>query len=224
LEDGETIMTKLSRVLMLMGACVFGAGCALRGAASHECTAPDGRLAELRRRAEIGEITRVQLADSLQRLAAICPRTATVLLAAAEASYAGADFVAAQQYLDKLTSVAQSVPAATVLRAQIALRDGNHRYARRIVDNEIKRVPNHSELREVQAAILFLQGEYPEATRAIEAAVRLGAPYWRAAYNLGLIAEAQGQRDAAERFYRESVLLLPSWPRAQQRLEGLLAN
>jgi len=49
----------------------------------------------------------------------------------------------------------------------------------------------------------------------------LGAPRWRVAYHLGLIGEAAGALDQAQKLYREAVEKNPGWAPAQQRLNGL---
>lgn len=223
LAGGERTV-KIKYFVLLFVAVFSVNGCGLRSAASHECLDANGHLAKLRERVDRREVSRLQLRNGVQRLAALCPRDPAVLMAAAESAYEDDELLAAQQYLDERLALNRNDPAATLLRAKIALKEGNFRHARRLLENEIKLVPNHSELRELIAAVFYLQGDYRESRKALEAAIRLGAPRWRTAYHLGLIEEAMGHRDAAMQLYAESVELRPEWQRARQRLEGLYAN
>jgi Flp pilus assembly protein TadD len=66
--------------------------------------------------------------------------------------------------------------------------------------------------------------QLPEAQRELTTAGQLGAPRWRIAYHLGLVAEAAGRLDEARQRYMESVSGNPGWPVAQSRLNALRAQ
>jgi hypothetical protein len=61
------------------------------------------------------------------------------------------------------------------------------------------------------------------ARTEIAAAETLGAPAWRVAFNRGLIAEAGGQADEAQRQYKAAADANPAFPEARSRLSGMKA-
>jgi Flp pilus assembly protein TadD len=146
------------------------------------------------------------------------------VLAAASLAFETGDAPAAQRSLDEVARLVPRDAGATVLRARIAVKEGNLRYARRLVEGEIRLVPDSPALRETLAGILYLQRHFAEARVALQAAARLGAPAWRIAYHLGLLDEAVGDAEAAARRYAEAVDLNPAWHPARARLEGLRAT
>jgi predicted Zn-dependent protease len=130
----------------------------------------------------------------------------------------------AQQLLDLILVQQRSHPDAAVLRARIAVEEGNVPFARRLLEQQIKLVPDHSGLHETFAATLYLDGRMDEARGELTMAGALGAPRWRIAYHLGLIEEAEGRTDEASRFYAEAVQGNPGWVPAESRLRALKAR
>jgi Flp pilus assembly protein TadD len=112
-------------------------------------------------------------------------------------------------------------PDAAVLRARIAIEQGNVPFARRLLVQQIRLVPDHSGLHETLGAALYLDGRLPEATLELTTARALGAPNWRVAYHLGLVEEAAGRFDEASRHYGEALEGNPEWAQARSRFNAL---
>jgi tetratricopeptide (TPR) repeat protein len=164
------------------------------------------------------------LRRELERLAVICPGHAPTLMANAVIAYDEHRPAKSQQFLDEILAQSRSYPDAAVLRARIAVEEGNLPFARRLLAQQIKVVPDHAGLHETYAAILYLERQLPEARRELTTAGALGAPRWRVAYHLGLIEEASGRLDEALRYYSEALDGNPEWAPAQSRLNGLRAR
>ena len=71
---------------------------------------------------------------------------------------------------------------------------------------------------------LYMNKQLPEAQKELTMAGALGAPMWRIAYHLGLVAEAAGRLDEARQRYTEAVSGNPGWALAQSRLTALRAQ
>jgi hypothetical protein len=91
----------------------------------------------------------VHLEAEIARLAVVCPGHAPTLMANAVIAYDEHRPQDSQQYLDLILSQPKPYPDAAVLRAQIALEEGNVPFARRLVEQEIMLVPDHAGLHEV---------------------------------------------------------------------------
>lgn len=163
----------------------------------------------------------VRLRQELGRLALVCPGHVPTLMANAVVAYDEHQSVAAQQMLDQILAEARSHPDAAVLRARIAIEEGNLPFARRLLEQQIKLAPDHAGLHETYGATLYLERKLPDAIRELTTAGAFGAPRWRIAYHLGLVAEASGQLEAARRYYTEALEANPGWAPAQSRLKGL---
>jgi predicted Zn-dependent protease len=209
----------------------LAAGCAFEGpVAAQLCANPDVRLAALvesleTRRAQGCEgsdgVDCVRIRFEIERQMVICPGHVPTLMANAVIAYDERRPEVTQQLLDQILSPARSHPDAAALRAQIAIDDGNLAFARRLLEQQIRLTPDHARLHETYGAALYLGGALPEAERELTAAGAFGAPRWRIAYHLGLIAEARARPDEAERFYAEALQANPAWAPAQSRLNAL---
>lgn len=196
-----------------------------------ECGNPDAQLVALLQPLEAlrangcdgqgGTSDCERLRHEIERLALVCPGHVPTLMANAVIAYEEHQRVKSQQFLDQILAEARSRPDAAVLRARIAVEEGNVPFARRLLEQQIKLAPDHAGLHETYAATLYLQGQLPDATRELATAGALGAPGWRIAYHLGLIAEASGRLEEARRHYTEALEGNPGWPPAQSRLRGL---
>jgi len=155
------------------------------------------------------------------RLAVRFPHHVPTLMTCAILAYESDQRTAAQRFLDRALAIDAGLPDAAILRAQIALADGNVRLARRVVESAIERRPDLPQLRETHAGVLFLLGEYDRSTTAVDAAISLGAPAGRAHYHLGLIAERSGDVQSASLQYQEALLADPGFEDAAIRLRGL---
>ena len=229
-----TASKRLSSVIVV---CFAISGCATRSPLlRQQCYDADAQLARVMQplealrakgcstgisRAGGSECDRLEAEVAL--LAVVCPGHAPTLMANAVIAYDEHRPQEAQQYLDQILSQVRPYPDAAVLRAQIALEEGNVPFARRLVEQEIKLVPDHAGLREVHAATLFLDRRLDEARAELTRAGALGAPRWRVAYHLGVIEELSGRFDEAARLYMEALQGNPGYAAADSRLRALRA-
>jgi predicted Zn-dependent protease len=222
-----------------LAACLIAiGGCATRSPiVRQQCYNPDAQLAgvlpafEALRARGCDEATVVggpseceRLQREIERLAVVCPAHAPTLMANAVIAYEEQRPAAAQQMLDVVLSQPRAYPDAAVLRARIAIEEGNIPFARRLLAQQIRLVPDHSGLHETHAAALYLEGNLPESRAELTMASALGAPRWRIAYHLGLIEETSGRTDDATRLYQEAVAGNPGWEPAESRLKALRAR
>jgi tetratricopeptide (TPR) repeat protein len=163
------------------------------------------------------------LESEVAHLAVVCPGHAPTLMANAVISYDNHRPEEAQQFLDQILSQPRPYADAAVLRARIALEQGNVPFARRLLEQQIKLVPDHAGLHETYAAALFLDKRLDDARAELTKAGALGAPRWRVAYHLGVIEELSGRPDEAARLYMEALQGNPGWAAADSRLRGLRA-
>lgn len=226
------------RVCAALAACLLTlTGCATRSpVVRQQCYNPDVQLAgllppyeTLRARgcdeSTVGgpsECERLQ--REIERLAVVCPGHAPTLMANAVIAYDERRPAEAQQMLDLVLAQPRAYPDAAVLRARIAIEDGNIPFARRLLAQQIRLVPDHPGLHETQAAALYLEGNLPESRAELTMAAALGAPRWRIAYHLGLIEETSGRSDEATRLYQEAIAGNPGWEPAESRLKALRAR
>ena len=159
----------------------------------------------------------------IARLAVVCPGHAPTLMANAVIAYDEHRPNESQQFLDLILSQPRPFPDAAVLRAQIALEEGNVPFARRLVEQQLMLVPDHAGLHEVRAAIFFVDRRFDDARAELARAAALGAPRWRIAYHLGMIEELSGHPDEAVRLYMEALQGNPAFTAADSRLRALRA-
>lgn len=164
------------------------------------------------------------LRHRFEELAAIYPRHVPTLFANAVVAYDAKVPQAAQQYLDRVFAEHPVHPEAAILRARIAVEEGNLGHARKLLDEQIRLMPDHAGLRESRAGVHYAQSEYDEARLALDVAARLGAPAWRVAFNLGLIEEATGHPIEAAALYERVLAANESHAPARSRLNALRAT
>jgi tetratricopeptide (TPR) repeat protein len=224
-----------------------GLACALLVALAAGCSTPfegyrqeergaDERLAELVARMDDQEARggapgpEHDLADSgrllneLRRLNQDHPTHVPTLFVLATKTQEAGQRERADAHLDQLFELAPAHPEAGVLRARLALRDGNLSAARRVLEQQIRYTPDHPGLREALGSVLYFAGELEPARRELERARRLGAPTWRVAFNLGLIEEADGNMTLAMERYQVASRLNADFRPAASRLAGLEAE
>jgi tetratricopeptide (TPR) repeat protein len=213
-------------------------GCAAHSPLLHQqCYDADVQLAEilrpleeLRARGCIAGTSRAagsecdHLEAEIARLAVVCPGHAPTLMANAVIAYDEHRPQDSQQYLDRILSQLRPYPDAAVLRAQIALEEGNVPFARRLVEQQLMLVPDHAGLHEVHAATFFVDRRLEDARAELTRAGALGAPRWRVAYHLGMIEELSGRPDQAARLYMEALQGNPAFTAADSRLRALRAS
>jgi Flp pilus assembly protein TadD len=165
-----------------------------------------------------------QLRAEFEALVLEFPRDPRVRLAAAAVARDASDRARALSHLDALLSVTPAQPEAAVLRARLAVEEGNLALARRVLREQIALAPAHAALREAEAGVLYLSGDRPGAYAALDAAEALGAPAWRVAYHRGLLEEGGGDRIRALDHYRAASEANPSFAPARERSAGLEAE
>ncbi len=181
----------------------------------------DGSSCDERRPGKTPLIDCERTRKGLERLSIEFPYDPEVLLANAVVSYESGRVEDAGKELDALRRITPVQPDAALLRARIAIDEGNLRFARRLLDEQIELVPDHASLHELSAAVHYLEQHYDQALRELRLARRLGAPAWRTAYHEGLVAEAREEYPAAARAYRTSLEDNPGFAPARSRLRGL---
>jgi tetratricopeptide (TPR) repeat protein len=218
-------------------ACLLTSACASTPLLRQQCYNPDAQLAEVLPAYEAARATGCgaghtlpegsdcdRYAREIARLGVVCPAHAPTLMANAVIAYDDHRAAESQQFLDLILSQPRAFPDAAVLRAQIAIEDGNIPFAKRLVVQQIRLVPDHAGLHEAYAAALYLDGNMAEARSELTMAGALGAPRWRVAYHLGLLEEAGGRTDNAIRLYAEALTGNPGWPPAESRMRALRAG
>lgn len=108
--------------------------------------------------------------------------------------------------------------------AQVELARHRRRHASRLLEAEMPRYPDYPDLHLLYGQTLQAQGRMTEAARAYEAALRCGgdshyiclagAGTYRPATALAGIARLRGQRDLADRLYREALAAEPAYEAA----------
>ncbi len=223
---------RFSRLCPAAAVTVLLAACAARAPLiqQQQCYDPEAQLvAALReldaRRAAgcdaAGGEACLQARAAVERQLAICPVHVPTLMANAVLAYDERRPIVAQQLLDQILSPPGTHPDAAVLRAQIAIEEGNLPFARRLLEQQLKFAPDHAGLHETSGALFYLTGQMTDARRQLTTALALGAPAWRVAYHLGLVAEALAFLEEAEKHYAEAVKGNPGWQPAQSRLRAL---
>jgi tetratricopeptide (TPR) repeat protein len=228
-------MTRLRLNTVLVVVSLIPVGCASTAPLARlECYNPDQQLMAALRHLEarraagceagrtIGETAECErYKREIERLAVVCSTHIPTLMANAVIAYDDRQRAKAQQFLDRIFSEPRSHPDAAVLRARIAVDDGNLPFARRLLQQQIKLAPDHAGLHETYGGVLYLDGQLNGARRELISAGALGAPRWRIAYHLGLVEEAAGNLEAARNYYAEAVAENPGFAQAQSRLSGL---
>lgn len=219
----------MNRLASILAVALLASACASRGPLGRqECGNPDAELARLLKpyealRAKGCTAECDQLRREIERLAMVCPGHTPTLMANAVFAYDDRRLATAQQLLDLILAQQGSHPETTVLRARIAIEEGNLPFARRLLEQQIRLAPDHAGLHETLGAALYLARELAEAEPHLIAASKLGAPAWRIAYHLGLIREAQGRFDDALKLYTEALAANPAWAPAQSRVNAIRA-
>jgi len=178
-----------------------------------------GSCASGGRRHPYSDCGRIQA--EIERLALDFPAHPEVLLANAVIAFETGAPEKSIDYVDALLDLGSAPPDASVLRGQLAIRQGNLPHARRVLESHARLAPDHAGLRETLASVHYLEGNYRDARRELQVAERLGAPAWRTAYHRGLVAEAEGDPEAAMQHYRSALRDRPDWAAPRSRLRGL---
>lgn len=229
----------MRRFLFVVSRALFALslGAGLGGCVAHDVPRdPDKELAKCVEVWEEAQVAREQPADPgevpdpthlqtrFERLALEFPEHAGALYANAVVAHDLGQPVRAQQYLDRLFQRQPIHPEAAILRAQLAVADGNLPFARRLLERTTTLVPDHAGVREALAGVLFLQDDLEGARVELLIAAELGAPGWRIAYHLGLVAERLHLPAEAVRHFRAALERNPGHEPSRARLQGLSAR
>jgi predicted Zn-dependent protease len=223
------VAAALAVSLLAAGACTPPPSPLVR----QQCYNPDAQLAEALKSFEAVRVKGCTERDGsecdryrreLARLAVVCPAHAPILMANAVLAYDEQRAAESQQLLDMILAQPRPSPDAAALRARIAIEEGNVPFARRLLEQQIRLVPDHAGLHETYASALYLDRRLAEAQGELALAGTLGAPRWRIAYHLGLIEEASGRVEAASELYAEALQGNPGWAPAESRLKALRAR
>lgn len=149
------------------------------------------------------------------------PRHVPTRYFAALLAYEADDPIRAIEHLDTLFAIQPVHPEATILRARIALEDGNTPYAQKLLREQVALRPNDPALHEALSSAHFMDDQLDDALSSLDAADRLGGPRWRIEYNRGVIEEARGNSQMAAGHYKTSLSLMPHWGPPRNRLEAL---
>ena len=227
-------MTGTRRLLAPVTAALVAGACATATPlVRQECHNADTQLANVLRpleelrvkgcepdaRGSVSECERLRV--ELERLLIVCPGHAPILMANAVIAYDEHRPAKSQQFLDQILALPRGAPDAAVLRARIAIEEGNVPFARRLLEQQIRLAPDHAGLHETYGAALYLGGELPAARSELTMAAAFGAPRWRIAYHMGLVEEAAKRFEDARRYYAEALDGNPGWAPAESRLRAL---
>ncbi len=183
----------------------------------HQSVASGSACAEIWQ-ADHGTVDCERILREVERLHVEFPNHERITMSNAVMNYQTGRADKAQFLLDQLLARRGPHPEAAILRARIAMEEGNSRLARDILLPQILLSPTYAELREALAASYYLEGKYDEAQRALGIAGRLGAPQWRLAYHGGLLSEARQQWQQACGYYQSALQLNANFTPATGRL------
>jgi len=165
-----------------------------------------------------------RLTNELRRLHVEYPTHAPTLFMLAQVTFDEGRPERAAAYLDDLFATHPMHPEGGLLRSRIAIGEGNLTAARRVLEQQIRYVPDHAGLREALGSVAYMEGDLDAARVDVEMARRLGAPLWRVAFNLGLIEEAAGNHEVAAERYEVALRERPDFAPAASRLAGIRAE
>ncbi len=186
-----------------------------------------------------------QAVPELNRALALNPHAAPVLAALGAASLQNLDYEQAADYADRALAVNRRLPDALLLKADVALAAGDTAAAREFIDRAraVNPADQRTRAREALASLLddgvpaddelltvFLHMDaiddldLPQPSRFSEILIDVARTNPRPGYFLSIIGEAldaHRQYDAAEKFYRQALNVMPQLSAPQTNL-GML--
>lgn len=154
----------------------------------------------------------------IERLAFVFPRHEPTLLVNANMAFEAKEYEKAQAFCDRILRDQPENVFAGIIRARIALHDGNVPYARRVLERQLELAPESPFLYEVLAGVEYLDGRLAESETALDHAEALGGSEWRIAYHRGLLAERRDDALGAAGFFRHCLELKPDHEPARAHL------
>lgn len=123
--------------------------------------------------------------------------------------------------LDRLLAQPGPHPEAAILRARIALEQGNITGAVQLLERQAMLVPSDLDVRSALASAYYTGGEYERARNLLRTTGMAIHDPPAHSYHLGLIAEAQEDWLAACEHYRRALGFQPEFSPARARIIGL---
>lgn len=235
---GASVLKKaLKRSALAAAAVVVISGCSTVDTYRSEYPEPGQRLDHVLALFEYNRIEGVECNDMLvpQRETRDCARLLSeldqlmtefpshprILMANAVYQYKAERKDRAQLALDRLLSQSRAQPEAAILRARIALEEGNTVFAQQLLMRQISLAPERVDLRSALASVHFASGEYQKARNMLNL-VRSGSKVpWEVSYHFGLIAEGEKDWTSACGHYQGALRDKADYGPAMSRLVGL---
>lgn len=233
----EGLVSRATRAFAAIAFAVVVAGCANMDSYRKAYPDPDERLDHLLVLYKINlkegdgchEIERppheildcARLITELDRLVMEFPNHERILMADAVLSYKTGRKEVAQLMLDRLLAQPGAHPEAAILRARIALEQGNINGAVQLLERQAMLVPSDLDLRSALASAYYTRGEYDRARNLLMTTGMASHDPPAHSYHLGLIAEAQEDWQAACEHYRRALGFQPEFTPARARAIGL---
>jgi tetratricopeptide (TPR) repeat protein len=127
----------------------------------------------------------------------------------------------AQYVLDQLLNIPGAKPEAAILRAMIALKDGNVKLAASVLTRQILLAPENDELRSALASVYYSQGEIQRARTVLNMSNETNKNQWLLSYHNGLLAETEKDWLAACSLYSSALRMQPNFGPARSRVIAL---
>ena len=127
----------------------------------------------------------------------------------------------AQYVLDQLLNIPGARPEAAILRAMIALREGNVKLAASVLTRQILLAPENDELRSALASVYYSQGEIQRARTVLNMSNETNKNQWLLSYHNGLLAETEKDWLAACSLYSSALRMQPNFGPARSRVIAL---
>lgn len=157
----------------------------------------------------------------LERLAIRHPEHVPTRRAAAWAAFDVGDLSSARRHADAALQLDAHDVESRVLRARLALEQGNLSLARGLLEDGVTLRPDAPQLAITLAGVEFLAGEYVAAEAELARAGRLGAPAWQVAFNRGLVAERQARNADAIASFEAALRERPAHEPSRWHLRAL---
>lgn len=162
-----------------------------------------------------------RILNELERLHSDFPDHARTMMTIAVLSYEVNRKDRAQLLLDQLLELNGPHPEAAILRARIAVEEGNRALADEVLMRQILLSPGNAELRSTLASVYYVSGDIPRARNILNVN---GVDYrepWKLAYHNGLLAEAEKHWVQACALYLQALGFKPNYGPALSRVIAL---
>lgn len=163
-----------------------------------------------------------RLLVELDRLVAEFPSNRRILVANAIFSYKAQRTEIAQLMLDRALAQGGSQAEAAILRARIALEQGNVTGAIQLLERQLMLAPGNLDLRSALASAYYASGEYERARNLLLSVGMKSHNPPEHHYHLGLLAEGEEDWATACAHYRQALGFESDFIPARARIIGLV--